>query len=55
MGFLYRGELFVTGRSKDMIIINGKNYYPQDFEWIIDRNENIRGGQPRHLKITIRL
>ena len=44
LGFLYRGELFVTGRSKDMIIINGKNYYPQDFEWIIDRNENIRGG-----------
>lgn len=32
LGFLYQGELFVTGRIKDLIIIHGKNYYPQDFE-----------------------
>jgi acyl-CoA synthetase (AMP-forming)/AMP-acid ligase II len=44
LGFMYRGELFVTGRLKDMLIISGKNYYPQDFEWIIDRNSSIRGG-----------
>lgn len=44
LGFLYQGELFVTGRLKDMIIINGKNYYPNDFEWIIEKNNNIRGG-----------
>ncbi|MFS0518039.1 fatty acyl-AMP ligase [Nostoc sp. UIC 10607] len=32
LGFLYQGELFVTGRLKDLIIIRGRNYYPQDIE-----------------------
>ena len=31
-GFLDNGELFVTGRLKDLIIIYGQNYYPQDIE-----------------------
>lgn len=32
MGFLHQGELFITGRLKDLIIINGRNIYPQDIE-----------------------
>jgi acyl-CoA synthetase (AMP-forming)/AMP-acid ligase II len=32
LGFLAGGELFVTGRLKDLIIIRGKNHYPQDIE-----------------------
>ncbi len=32
LGFFYDGELFVTGRLKEMIIIRGRNYYPQDIE-----------------------
>ena len=32
LGFLRHGELFITGRVKDMIIIRGRNYYPQDIE-----------------------
>jgi len=32
MGFLKDGELFVTGRMKDLIIIRGRNHYPQDIE-----------------------
>ncbi|MEM9185487.1 MAG: AMP-binding protein [Planctomycetota bacterium] len=32
LGFTYRGELFVTGRVKDVIIVRGRNYYPQDIE-----------------------
>ncbi len=32
LGFIDGGELFVTGRRKDIIIIHGANYYPQDFE-----------------------
>ncbi|MEM7050923.1 MAG: aminotransferase class III-fold pyridoxal phosphate-dependent enzyme [Acidobacteriota bacterium] len=32
LGFLYGGELYVTGRSKDLIIIRGRNLHPQDIE-----------------------
>ncbi|HEU5414182.1 MAG TPA: condensation domain-containing protein, partial [Candidatus Angelobacter sp.] len=32
LGFLRRGELVVTGRLKDLIILRGRNYYPQDIE-----------------------
>lgn len=36
LGFLEEGELFVTGRLKDMIILRGRNYYPQDIEQIAE-------------------
>jgi phthiocerol/phenolphthiocerol synthesis type-I polyketide synthase C len=36
LGFLSRGELFVTGRRKDLIIVAGKNHYPQDIEQSIE-------------------
>ena len=32
LGFLHRGQLYVTGRSKEVIIIRGLNHYPQDIE-----------------------
>ncbi len=32
LGFLHDGEIFVTGRRKDLLIINGHNHYPQDIE-----------------------
>ncbi len=32
LGFLYQGELFITGRIKDLIILQGANHYPQDIE-----------------------
>ncbi|HFC11943.1 MAG TPA: amino acid adenylation domain-containing protein [Anaerolineae bacterium] len=35
LGFMQDGELFVTGRLKDLIIIRGRNYYPQDIEFSI--------------------
>src|SRR5512135_3364365 len=37
LGFLHDGELFVTGRLKDLIIIRGRNVYPQDVEWTVER------------------
>ena len=45
LGFLQDGELFVTGRLKDLIIIRGRNYYPQDIELTVDHaHEAIRAG-----------
>ncbi len=37
LGFLKNGRLFVTGRLKDIIIINGRNHYPQDIELTVSR------------------
>ncbi|MBV9209501.1 MAG: fatty acyl-AMP ligase, partial [Acidobacteria bacterium] len=36
MGFLRAGELFITGRLKDLIIIRGRNLYPQDIEAAVE-------------------
>ena len=36
LGFLHEGELYVCGRIKDLIIIRGVNYYPQDIEAIVE-------------------
>ena len=45
LGFVQDGELFVTGRVKDLIIIRGRNYYPQDIEFTVDNaHEAIRPG-----------
>ena len=38
LGFLKDGDLFVTGRLKDLIIIAGKNYYPQDIELTVEQS-----------------
>jgi amino acid adenylation domain-containing protein len=38
LGFLHNGELFITGRVKDLIIIRGRNLYPQDIELTAERS-----------------
>jgi len=38
LGFLHNGELFITGRAKDLIIIRGRNLYPQDIELVAERS-----------------
>jgi fatty-acyl-CoA synthase len=45
LGYLADGELFICGRAKDLIILNGKNYYPEDIERIVSRVDGIRDGQ----------
>nr|MDJ0575713.1 AMP-binding protein [Xenococcaceae cyanobacterium MO_234.B1] len=35
LGFIHEGELFITGRIKDLIIVRGTNHYPQDIEWSV--------------------
>lgn len=38
LGFLREGELFITGRVKDVIIVRGRNHYPQDIELTVERS-----------------
>ncbi|HEU4325737.1 MAG TPA: fatty acyl-AMP ligase [Roseiflexaceae bacterium] len=38
LGFLRAGELYVTGRIKDLIIVEGRNHYPQDIELTVERS-----------------
>jgi acyl-CoA synthetase (AMP-forming)/AMP-acid ligase II len=38
LGFLKDGELFVTGRLKDLIILDGRNLYPQDIERSVEES-----------------
>jgi acyl-CoA synthetase (AMP-forming)/AMP-acid ligase II len=38
LGFLKDGELFITGRLKDVIIIRGRNHYPQDIELTVEQS-----------------
>ncbi|MBK0400279.1 fatty acyl-AMP ligase [Limibaculum sp. M0105] len=45
LGFFDGDELVVTGRAKDLIIINGRNIWPQDIEWAIESGaEGVRAG-----------
>ncbi|MBR7830603.1 fatty acyl-AMP ligase [Actinospica sp. MGRD01-02] len=43
LGFEYDGELFVTGRIKDLIIRKGRNFYPQDIETAVESAESRLG------------
>jgi fatty-acyl-CoA synthase len=45
LGYLCDGELFVCGRAKDTIIVNGRKYFPQDLEWAIEDLEGVRRGR----------
>jgi amino acid adenylation domain-containing protein len=38
LGFFHEGELYITGRRKDLIIIRGSNHYPQDIELTAERS-----------------
>jgi acyl-CoA synthetase (AMP-forming)/AMP-acid ligase II/7-keto-8-aminopelargonate synthetase-like enzyme/acyl carrier protein len=38
LGFLHNGELFVTGRLKELIVIRGSNHYPQDIEQTVEQS-----------------
>lgn len=45
LGYLRDGQIVITGRAKDLIIINGRNIWPQDLEWTAEREvEGLRSG-----------
>ncbi|MEX0808003.1 MAG: fatty acyl-AMP ligase [Dongiaceae bacterium] len=44
LGYLTGGQIVITGRSKDLIIINGRNIWPQDLEWSVEDGLGLRRG-----------
>ncbi len=44
LGYLADGELYVSGRKKDLIIVHGRNYTPEAIEWVIGEIPGIRRG-----------
>lgn len=44
MGYFLNDQIVITGRAKDLIIINGRNIWPQDIEWAVEKVDGIRGG-----------
>src|ERR1700722_2877706 len=44
LGFFYQGELYIAGRAKDLIIIRGRNYAPQEMEELLLDVEGVRKG-----------
>ncbi|MBF0236224.1 MAG: AMP-binding protein [SAR324 cluster bacterium] len=44
MGLLWKNNLYFAGRIKDIIIIRGRNYYPQDIEYIVPQVKEVRPG-----------
>lgn len=44
LGYMIEGALVITGRSKDLIICNGRNIWPQDIEWAVERLPGLRNG-----------
>lgn len=41
LGIKKDGELYIAGRIKDLIILNGRNYYPQDIEFAVGQSNNL--------------
>ncbi|MBN8832247.1 MAG: fatty acyl-AMP ligase [Sphingomonadales bacterium] len=52
MGYLSDGYLYIVGRAKDMIIINGKNHWPQDIEWAVEQLPGFKQGDIAAFSIT---
>jgi fatty-acyl-CoA synthase len=52
MGYLSAGYVYIVGRAKDMIIVNGKNHWPQDIEWAVEQLPGFKAGDIAAFAIT---
>ncbi|MBI2692924.1 AMP-binding protein [Mycobacterium nebraskense] len=50
LGFIHEGELFIVGRIKDLLIIRGRNYYPEDIEATV---QEITGGRVAAISVPV--
>ena len=44
LGFMHQGELYISGRAKDLLILRGRNHAPQEVEHAVDVLEGVRTG-----------
>ncbi len=51
IGYMANGSLFIIGRIKDLIIINGKNHWPHDIEWAVEKLPELRSGDSAAISI----
>ncbi len=52
MGYLSDGYVYIVGRAKDMIIVNGRNHWPQDIEWAVEQIPGFKAGDIAAFAIT---
>jgi fatty-acyl-CoA synthase len=52
MGYLSEGYVYIVGRAKDMIIVNGRNHWPQDIEWAVEQLPGFKAGDIAAFAIT---
>jgi fatty-acyl-CoA synthase len=52
MGYVSEDYVYVVGRAKDMIIINGVNYWPQDIEWAVEQLPGFKSGDIAAFAVT---
>ncbi|MDB4893365.1 MAG: AMP-dependent synthetase and ligase, partial [Gemmatimonadetes bacterium] len=44
LGFMHDGQLYISAREKDLIIVHGLNHYPQDIEWTVQQTDAVMRG-----------
>jgi len=52
MGYMSGGYIYIVGRAKDMIIVNGRNHWPQDIEWAVEQLPGFKAGDIAAFAIT---
>lgn len=52
MGYMSDGYIYIVGRAKDMIIVNGRNHWPQDIEWAVEQLPGFKQGDIAAFAIT---
>ena len=52
MGYMSDGYVYIVGRAKDMIIVNGRKHWPQDIEWAVEQLPGFKAGDISAFAIT---